>query len=270
MGDRSRRVAGLGLIACLSILLSATATQAFAATQVRFLHAVPGGPEASLEVTGQGAERANAGSAAFGRWTDYASAPGGRVAVGLSAGARELARVSAELRDGGRFTVVATKGRGDSLVLRIYPDGESRGGVARVRAVHAAPEVGEVEVLLDRRSLGKLGRGEAGDYETVDPGSYELSARAARGEVLARRPSFAPSAGTAGTAYLIGSSGERTRLIYTPDGASAPKAAPATGLGGLSDDRPSWPLAALAAAVAAALGATAYLTAAARRSRGGA
>jgi hypothetical protein len=270
MGARRRRVTALAVIASLSILLSLATAQAFAATQVRFLHAVPGAPEAELEVGGRGGDRAAVGGAAFGRWTGYRTAPGGSVRVSLSAGGRRLARVAADLRDGGRFTVVATKGGGDSVALRIYPDGAARPGVARVRAVHAAPEAGRAEVLLGRRPLGTVAGGEAADYVTVDPGSYELVARAARGDaVVARQPGLTPSAGTAGTAYLIGSAGERTRFVYIPDGASAPTAAPATGLGGFSDDGPSWLLAALAAVVCGALGATAYLTAA-RRGRGSA
>jgi Domain of unknown function (DUF4397) len=261
-------VTALGLIASSSILLSVAATQATAATQVRFLHAVPGAPEATLEVGAGGGEPVQVGGASFGQWTAYRAAPGGKVTAALSAGERRLARVAADLRDGGRFTVVAGRGRGESLVLRIYPDGDGRAGAARVRAVHAASEVDRAEVLLDRRSLGTTGSGEAGDYVTVDPGTYELVARSARGgDAIARRPGLSPSAGTAGTAYLIGSGGERTRFVYATDGASTPTAAPATGLGGLSDDGPSWPLAALAAIVAATLGAATYLTAAARRSR---
>ena len=44
------------------------------------------------------------------------------------------------------------------------------------------------------------------------------------------------SAGTANTAYVVGSKGERVRVVLVDDATTAPSAAPQTGLGGLVED----------------------------------
>ena len=74
------------------------------------------------------------------------------------------------------------------------------------------------------------------------------------------------AAGTASTAYAVGSGGERTRFVVVQDGVDAPAGGPATGLGGLSgDDGAPWLAALLAALAAGTLGGVAYTRAARRR-----
>ena len=61
-------------------------------------------------------------------------------------------------------------------MLTVFSDGSAAAGQARVRAIHAAGELGEGDVQLDGQTLASaLPPGEASDYLTVDPGSYSLS-----------------------------------------------------------------------------------------------
>jgi len=116
---------------------------------------------------------------------------------------------------------------------------------------------------------------EASDYSTVEPGVYSIGARRpGEQDALVERPDVSLVAGTAQTAYLVGSAGERTRFAILEDAATAPPVAPDTGLGGLgersSPGGPPWAAALLAAALAGTLGGVAFTRAraAAGRRRG--
>src|SRR5437763_481578 len=75
------------------------------------------------------------------------------------------------------------------------------------------------------------------------------------------------SAGTASTAIVAGSAGQRERVILATDSTKAPSGAPKTGFGGLaSGGGVPWALALLAALVAGTLGAATHV-ARARRTR---
>lgn len=253
---------GMGMvIACVSIQLSASAAAADAAAQLRFLHALPGGPDATLQVAARGGEPVRSDPTGFAEATEYARVPSGAVTISLVVEGRRLVSTRTDLRDGGRFTVLA--GKGDPAQLRVYPDGTGRAGEGRIRVVHAAPELERSEFKLGARELGVLGEGASTAYATADPGSYPLAAmRPGEADPIVEAPDVSVAAGTASTAYLVGSGGERARFVVLEDAVAAPARAPATGLGGLSRDEPAWLLALLAAVCAGALGGGAYLLAA--------
>ncbi len=235
--------------------------QPAAAAEVRFLHAVPGGPKAYLQVGGTAL-----GNVGFGQASMYARTPDGKVSLALIAGGKRLALVTPTLEDR-RYTVVAST-VGKRIVLRTFSDGPARAGSARVRAVHVVPELDEAGFTAGSKSLGEVGRGEASDYATVRPGDYGIEAAQPGGDMVAERGGVNLAAGTASSAYLLGSAGERTRFVVLQDTVAAPALAPATGLGGLADEDQPW-LAALAAAlIAGTLGGLGYKRASARRSRG--
>jgi hypothetical protein len=224
------------------------------AAKVRFVHAVPGAGEAVLA-----AGDARTDAAGFGEVTGYASLPGdaATLAVRPAGGGAPLIRKRVELR--GSYTAVAWR-RGDSLRLDLYREGTARGGVARLRAVHAAGEVDEASVSLDGEVVApSLGPGEATGYQSVQPGTHELSLGrpGGGGDPLLSRPGVDLTAGVATTAIAIGSGGEPTRIVLASDATKAPARAPETGLGGLGGT--PW-LAVLAAALAgAALGAGGWM-----------
>lgn len=246
----------LCLIVSVSILLSATG-DALASAEVRLLHAVPGTPTAQLEVQAGEGSPSTLDGVGFGRASDYSNTPAGEATFTLTAGGNQAAETAEALEDGARYTVVAVP-EGDGIALRVFADGEPTPGRTRWRMVHVAPELDEVEFVLADRAIGRLGFGEAGDYSTVQPGAYTVGARRpGEKQPLVERSDVSLVAGTAQTAYLVGSAGKRTRFAILEDAATAPPVAPATGLGGA--DSSAWPAALLAAALAGALGGAAFL-----------
>ena len=227
-----RQVAGV--LAIVPILLSVAAPNAMAVTEVRFLQAVPGAPDAQLELRSDRGPAEALPAAGFAKETGYGEIPAGTVTLTLSAGNQRLARTSERLEDGGRYTAVAVPGR-DAAQLRIYRDGEARASTARWRMVHAAPEIDAAEAVFDGRGAGMLDPGDATDYEPVEPGPHRLALRNPKGEgPLVQDSDVALVAGTAQSAYVLGSGGEPTRFVVLEDDAATPTAAPDTGLGGLS------------------------------------
>lgn len=231
-----------------------------AATEVRFLHAVPGGPGAELRLTGA----PSAEPVGFGEATEYASSDADAVEATVFTGGEQLGSVT-KIPGEGRYTLVVRKS-GEKLVTTLVKDGEATPGRSRWRMVHAAPEVDEAEFVLDGRPIGRLRQGDDSGYTTVEPGAYSVGARRPGEDgLMVRNPGVDLVAGTAQTAYLVGSGGEPTRFVVLEDSASAPEVAPATGLGGLgADEGPAWLLALFAAVASGAAGCLAYT----RRARG--
>ena len=218
------------------------------AAELRFVHAAPGQEPATLEADGKpGAE------VAFGEVGDYVRVPNGTVTLALG----ELE--SEEELTGGRYTAVAWR-RGDGVELSVFRDGPAKAGRARVRAIHAAGELGEGDIQLDGEALARaLPPGEASDYRTVEPGTYgvEVTRPGGSGSPLAESE-VTLAAGTASTAIVVGSGGQPVEIVVTDDAVSAPSEGPATGLGGLDGDGAPWAVALLAALCAGALGGAAY------------
>jgi uncharacterized protein DUF4397 len=250
------------IIALSSMLVAVSAGNAWA-LELRFVHAVPGGGEATLRA----GKTEVGGPVPFGGVTSYAGVGEGRVQLVLrpASGGKPLARAAETLR-GGRMTVVATR-QGKQVKLRVLPDGRGSAGRARVRAMNAAPELGSAQVQLDGRPVGSdLPPGQASDYSTVDPGTYKLEAVRPGGEggALASRSGVNLAAGTSTTAFVVGSGGEPTRIVVASDGAVTPRRAPGTGFGGLAGGT-AWAAALAAALGAGVLGGAAYLLATRRR-----
>jgi hypothetical protein len=240
------------------MLLAGPAASASGAAHVRFVQATPGAASAQLHATEGGITRRIARGVAFGEIGGYARVPAGDVAFELrTRRGRELAAARERLRDRARYTVVAA---GDEL--RVLAAGRARPGASRLRVVHAAPELGDVEIRLgDRRVAGPLGFQDVAGYRRVDPGAYAVRVTRPRdGSTVAARGGVPLTAGTSSTAFVIGSAGEPVRVVVAADRAAAPRGAPATGLGGLAGDGSPLLLAVLAGLLAAAAGAAAYLS----------
>lgn len=262
-----RALAGAGFAA---VALGAAAP-AQAATEIRFVHAVPGAGPATLQVKG-GEEEASVSGVRFGHAGGFASAPQGKVRLALrpAEGGKPLAIRTDALRDA-RYTVVAAR-VGDGVDLRLYRDGSAPSGTARVRVIHAATELMDARVRLGDLTIDRsLKPGASTGYRQVEPGSYDLTVTRPGGKgSLAEQKGLALSAGTATTAVVVGSGGEPTRFVVIPDDTSAPSQAPATGLGGLSDEQTPWALALLAGLLAAATGGGCWtLASRVRRGRAG-
>jgi len=188
-----------------------------------------------------------------------------KLTVAPADGSKALAEAEETLDDDASYTAVALPTKeGDGADLRLYRDEKPKEGKALMRAIQAAPELGEPDVRVGERVVAeKLAYGDATGYVDVPPGTNDVSVTRAggKGGALATKSDVPLSAGTATTAVVAGSRGQDTRIVTISDGTAAPAGAPATGFGGLAgDDRGPGRLtvALLFALAAAALGAAGW------------
>jgi hypothetical protein len=252
-----------------SMLLLVSAGSAFAASEVRFVHAVPGADPATLNVSVDGSG-VSSSAVSFGNVAKSLEIDSGNanLTVAPADGGDAVAEATEQLEDGRSYTVVALpEGNGEGAELRVFEDGKPRAGQARIRAIHAGPELGDPDVRVGDRTIAeKVAYADATDYVEVSPGTYDVKITRAGGEGgdLAMEDDVPLTAGTATTAVVVGSRGEQTKILTISDGTAAPPGAgPATGFGGLADDGgggPSrWLIALLFALGAGMLGATGWV-----------
>jgi Domain of unknown function (DUF4397) len=253
------------LIASILMLLAGPAASAWADAKVRFVHAIPGSGPASLTATQGGIDQKIDGPVGFGEIGSYANVPAGQVTFELG----DLAEAKAKLRNRAYYTVVAM--RQGSERLMVLSEGRGDGGEARLRAVNAAGELGQVDVQLgDTPVADSVGVGEVTSYKAVEPGAYAVQVTSPKdGSMIASAGGVTLTAGTSSTAFVIGTGGEPVQTIVAADRTATPRGAPATGLGGLADEDSHLLLALLAALLAALAGAVIYVALTARWRRGG-
>ena len=259
------------LIASLLMLLVGPAASAHGDAKVRFVQAIPGFGPASMRATEGGISQRIERGARFGEVGRYAKVPAGEVTfeLGETAGnGAPVAEARENLRNHAHYTVVAM--RDDRERMIVLSEGGAQGGRARLRIVHAAGELGSVDVELGERRIARgVGAGAVTDYTTVEPGVYALNVtRPGGGSMIAARGGVALTAGTSSTAFVIGTGGEPVQAIVAADRMAAPRGAPATGLGGLAGEDSTLLLALLAGLLAALAGATVYVALTARSRRG--
>jgi hypothetical protein len=245
------------------MLVAGPVASAGADAKLRLVNARPGSEPIRLEAI-VGSQRTPAGGATeFGGFTPYASVTPGETQLALTGGtgSNATADVSETLEDGARYTVVALARGEDGLALKVFKDADAAGGKARLRVIHAAPELGSPDIRLGKRTIAEdLAFRAATPYLSVDPGGYELSVVRPGGDEAIFADEVTLSAGSASTAVVAGSGGAEPQVILATDDTVTPAAAPQTGFGGLAgDDGSRWLAAALAALAAGALGGGAQL-----------
>jgi hypothetical protein len=268
MGTRhsgSRLLIGLSL--AFMMLVAGPAASALATTKVRLIDARAGSPALKLVVK-VGSASMPAGEASFGQVAPYARVPPGSAQLDVS-GPGVSAQATEQLADGANYTAVVLAQGAKGYSLMVYKDGAAKAGSARLRVLHAAPELGAPDVKLGKRTIAvAVHFRTASPYLTVAPGSYTLSVTRPGGSQAIFSKDISLAAGVATTAVLAGSGGARERLIVATDDTKAPAGAPETGLGGLAGDGgPPWLLIALSALLAGALGGVAQLSLARRSGR---
>lgn len=249
------------MIVLASMLVGVSASNAWA-LEVRLVHAVPGAGPARLT-----AGNASTGAVGFGQVSGETKVPDGDVTLRLqgATGDQTLAQTTKTLR-GGRYTVVATK-EGSGARLMVYRDRVGKKGRAALRVIHAAPELGKVNLDADGKAVAKgLSFGDEIAYRDLEPGAYTLEAMrpSGKGGALATKSDVNLEAGTSSTAVVAGSGGRPTTIVVASDAAVAPTKAPQTGFGGLHGG-PPWVAALLAALAAGTLGGAGYRLVARRR-----
>lgn len=243
------------------------------AASVRFVHAAPGTGPVEARVASGGAAETLAEAVGFGEATEYRTVAAGRVELSVLGedGKEQVAATQEPLQGDRRYTAVAL-GREGKVELRIFPDEPPEGGMAKLRFIQASPELGEAALMVGEDVVSESAAyRDATPYRSIEPGSYKLAATPSGGDPIAIEEDVPLRAGTASTAFLMGSAGEQVRFVVVDDSTAAPEVAPATGLGGLSgEDGTPWALLAAAALGAGLLGGGVHrlATAQARRSRG--
>jgi hypothetical protein len=236
----------------VAMLLATSSAGAKQAAQVRFLHAVPGVGTASLSASG-----VKVGSAGFGEKTGFATVPAGKSPLVLRGPDGLVLKGSDQLDAGHAYTIIALA-KGKSAELRGFVDGSARAGIARVRMIQAAPELGKPNFVVGGKVVAKMvPYGGNTGYLDVEPASYKVMVENPdTGKSVIPTASVPFAAGSATTAVLVGSRGEEARWVLVDDATAAPSAAPQTGLGGLttSSGGMPWLLALLAALGAGTLG----------------
>jgi hypothetical protein len=229
------------------------------------VNAVPGGGPLQLEAAEGGITQNVGGRAAFGDIGGYADVPAGKVQFEVRSGEGSAPTASERLRNRAHYTVVAVQDG-----LRVLHDGRAQPGQARLRVVHAAPELGAVDVRLgDSPVADGADFGDVSGYTAVEPGAYAVRVtNPNNGSALAARGAVPLTAGTSSTAFVLGSGGEPLQVAVADERTAAPRGAPATGLGGLAGEEPRLVLALAAGLLAALAGAAAYLTLTGRSRRG--
>jgi uncharacterized membrane protein len=215
-GVTPRGVSVAALTGALALLAVAPPAGAKEVTRVRFLHAVPGAGPADL-VLADGGPIAREG---FGGLSGYHDLPPGPMTLALAAraGAKPLATHDTVLTAGRRYTAYAVSQAG-KVTINVLRDAAHGTDAARLRVVHAAPELG-------RPDLWWAGRKLAGDVPYMATTGYvdagagaETLAVAAPGKssdpIASRTVRLSP--GTAMTAFVIGSKGRRVQIIAGHD-----------------------------------------------------
>jgi hypothetical protein len=252
------------------MLVGGPAASAFGSAKIRLVNARPGSQSVGLKVVVGGAAPPPVGPASYGQVTPYVKVSPGSAQIslsGLGSSDGNPNQVTHTLTDGGNYTAVALAKGSKSFALKLFRDGHARRGTARLRVIHAAPELGSPDVKLGQRTVAeKLAFTDATPYLSESPGSYDLAVAKPGASMPIFHQSVPLSAGVATTAILSGSGGAPEKVITATDDTLTPAGAPETGLGGLAGrGGHPWLLIALAAGLAGALGG-AWQLALARRS----
>src|SRR5919107_1670894 len=147
MGSRhngSRFVIGLSL--AILMLVIGPAASALATAKVRLVNARPGSEAVSLKIVEGSAAPPTFGDAAYGQVTPYVKVPPGSAKVSISglpsSADASKAQTTEQLEDGHNYTAIALALGSKGFQIQVYKDGVARGKKARLRVIHAAPELG--------------------------------------------------------------------------------------------------------------------------------
>ena len=238
----------VGLIATV-MLVTVPAATAWADARVRVVNASGGSDGVSVVVDVGGNKTPIGNSVPFGQASEFVSTPAGQAQFSVQGG---KGSASETLTDGASYTVIALP----KDALQVLENGKARARVSRLRVVHAAPELGEPDIRIGKRTIAQgVAFKTATKYLTFDPGAYELAVTKPNGGATVFSKQISLSAGSAMTVVIAGSGGSAAQAIAVDDATVTPAGAPHTGLGGLARGGGAhWLLALLAALVAGTLG----------------
>lgn len=186
--------------------------QSLARALVRFIHGVPGVGTASVSVDGQ-----TLGSIGFAQHTPWRSVRSGTFTWKLAGGGKTLAQGTSAVGDGAYDIVVLEKGM--KVVLGIFKAQAGKPGAALVRVIHGAPEFGSPELTIDgKEAVKRINYLQATPYVSLPAGTHSLGAmRPGDSTPLVSVPAVRLSAGTAYSAIVLGTRGQRVRVVELTD-----------------------------------------------------
>ncbi len=207
----------LAASALATILLLCSPAFALARALVRFIHAVPGVDRATVELNA-GSGTVDVGSIGFAQHTQWHSIHSGTFRWTLvGSGGKRLANGSATVGDGSYDIVILLKR--STVRLGIYRARGGEPGTSLVRVIHAAPELGSPELTIDgRETVKRLRFAHATPYVSITPGTHHLAAlRPGDSTPLVLGAPMHLLPGLSYTAVVLGSRGQRTRLVTLVD-----------------------------------------------------
>jgi nucleoid-associated protein YgaU len=190
--------------------------QALANALIRFIHAVPGVGKAKVQIN-DGSGNVDIGSIGFGQVTPWHSIRSGSFQWVLKGGGKTLVAGTSTVGNGAYDIVVLDKSSG--VGLGIYKARAGKSGTSLVRVIHAAPELGSPELTVDSKEAVKsLAFTQATPYVSLAPGPHTLGAMKPGGTaslVSGGRVTLSP--GVAYSAIVVGSRGQRVRVVAVVD-----------------------------------------------------
>jgi Domain of unknown function (DUF4397) len=235
------RRAGLVLALCAAGLLAlpvAAGAQADPA-RVRVAHFSPDAPAVDIYVN----DERVLSDVPYKTVSDYLELPAGSydLAVrpaGAAATSDPVVEATAEVEAGQAYTVAAVGALAD-IALEVFTDDLSAPGAgkAKVRVIHAAPEVPAVDVAVEGGPT--LFEGvefpSATDYAEVDAGTYPIQVKAAGTDDVLLEASLEVKAGTIYSVAAVGGAGKDVELLPIVDATGVgqpPEGGISTGAGG--------------------------------------
>lgn len=201
-----------------SISASTGAARRAGVSMVRFVNAMPGSP--SLELLQDSTSLF--ANVVFGAVSPYKQVRDDSPLLTLRR-ARSQADVTRreQLRDGSRYTVIALSDRVGGLSLRVIRDQLlPDSGKARVRLIHAAPQLDRIAVAMTGQRdplFADVAFDSESGFRDIVPGTAGFMVRnESQGKPLVRMPSMALSAGTAYTFILTARpNGELAVILFS-------------------------------------------------------
>jgi hypothetical protein len=234
---RAGLVLALGAAGLLALPVAAGAQGS--AALVRVAHFSPDAPAVDVYVND---DRVLSG-VEYKAISKYLELPAGSYALavrpaGAAASSDPVIEATAEVQAGKAYTVAAVGALAD-IEAQIFGDDLSAPGAgkAKVRVIHAAPEVPAVDVAVAGGPTLFEGAEfpSATDYAEVDAGTYPVQVKAAGGEDVLLEASLPVKAGTIYSVAAVGGAGKDVELLPVVDATGAgqaPHGGIATGAGG--------------------------------------
>jgi hypothetical protein len=200
-----RNIFKLVVAAVLIALVAGCGGSSVSLASLRILHASPDAPNVDVYVDGNKV----LANVAYPTVSSYLSLSAGqhRIMVNAAGTSTTVIDVSPNLASGGAYTAIAANFVANiQALLATDETAAPPSGQARVRVIHAAPDAGPVDVLVNGQVvLSNVPFGAISNYLTLPAGSYNVQVNAAGTSTTAIQASLSVGAGANYSVVAIGS-----------------------------------------------------------------